>query len=185
MQVLRGLKANAILTGNMRPSQHKRFKLSGSKPESSSGQQNGVPAACTPGHPIKSGSTPEAVQNQSPSALQKANNALTLKGGSAVVAEGSVGGLLDEPGITHASSESNKSEHDKANGDDDSDEQKVPNGCDKLSEEERKARKRAKKQRQKQAQQKDPARKAQEKENRARRKALKKGNASGSVPPVD
>ena len=181
MQVLRGLKANAILTGNMQPSQHKRFKLSGSKLESSQGQQNGVPAACTPGHQIKF----KAVQKQSPSAAKKASIALTLKRGSGVVAEGSVGGLLDEPGIIHASSESNKSKHDKANGNDDSDEQKVPNGCDKLSDEERKARKRAKKQRQKQAQQNDPARKAREKENRARRKALKKGNASGSVPPVD
>jgi hypothetical protein len=184
VQVLRGFKANAILTGNMPPSRHKRFKLSGSKPESSNGQQNGAPAARTPGHQFKSESTPAPMQQQSPSAGKRASIAFPSKG-SGVVVEGSVGGLPDETGIVHTSSERSKSKHKKGYGDGDFDEHKVPNGCDKLSEEERKARKRAKKQRQKQAQKSDPARKAREKENRARRRALKKGNALGGTPPVD
>ena len=185
LQVLRGFKANAILTGNMQPSRHRRFKLSGSKPEFSNGQQNGAPAAHTPGHQFKPGSTPAPVQQQSPSAGKKASVAVTFEGGFGVISEGSVGGLPDETGVVHTSSERSKSKDKKGNGDGGSDEQKVPNGCDKLSEEERKARKRAKKQRQKQAQRSDPARKAREKENRARRRALKKGNALGVVPPVD
>lgn len=159
LQVLRGLKPNAILTGNMQPSQHKRWKLRG---PSRNGQQQAAAqsrmGACSGAKQTRLDSAKEP---RAPTGAPQYESAGPCRGASSL-----------EAGEKYQQANCSDSVRRGL--------QEVQAGSEKPSAEERKARKRAKKQKQKQAAEADPARKAQEKAKKAKRKALRKARLSGS-----
>jgi len=165
LQVLRGLKANAILTGNMQASQHKRFKLSASSAaviHAATGASfmlysSAAGTASILEHIPKNNQAAAHAESQNTSAIvlaKSAGKAIGHKKQHAQEGKAAVSGGRTKHNCT---------------------------GSEKLSEEERKARKRAKKQKQKQAQEDNPVSKAREKKKRAKRKAMKKAKATTIV----
>ena len=162
---MRGLKANAILTGNMQSSKHKRFKLSASSAMAikaaagASSMQHSGAADCASmlAHIPRNSLAAAYARSQDTSAFvppKSAGKAIGQKEQHAQEGNAALsGGHMKHKCIV----------------------------SEKLSEEERKARKRAKKQKQKQAQEDNPVLKAREKEKRAKRKAVKKAKATTSV----
>lgn len=165
LQVLRGLKANAILTGNMQSSQHKRFKLSASSAAAI------YSAACANSTQHSSAAGSASVLEHTPNNNQAAGYAMNQNNSDIVLpksAEKAIGHKKQHVQEESAAVSGGQAKHNCF-------------GSEKLSEEERKTRKRAKKQKQKQAQEDNPVLKAREKEKRAKRKAVKKVKATTSV----
>lgn len=165
LQVLRGLKANPILTGNMQSSQHKRFKLSAS----SAALIHAAAGANSMQHSSVAGSA--SVLEHIPTNNQAAAHAMSQNTSAIVLRKSAgkaVGHKKQHVQEGNAAVSGGHMKHDCI-------------GSEKLSEEERKARKIAKKQKQKQAQEDNPVLKAREKEKRAKRKAVKKVKATRSV----
>ena len=157
--MLRGLTPNAILTGNMRPAQHKHWKLRAGTEGASDSQQQGIASSAGPQH--RSCGT---LKQMGPLA------GATRKGHTETRREES---LSCKAGNCAADAKSYNAQKSSADSP-----QSAPDGAEKLSEEERRARKRAKKLRQKLAQETDPERKAREKQKQAKRRALKKAKLS-------
>ena len=151
LQVLRGLVANAILTGNMQASQHQRWKLSASA--TGSGSISKVAQKKLAADLKQDGN---AGAETAALSAQRPHNSATDFGEKQPAYSCSAMGSGKEvtPGCTESA---------------------------KLPEEERKARKRAKKQRQKQAARMDPLRRAQEKDKRTKRRCAKKAKGIGVV----
>lgn len=157
LQVLRGLTPNAILTGNMRPSQHKHWKLRATTGEASDSQQQNTVADA---------------QHLCSDTLKQSRPSTT-----ATCEAGRKNSRERSHSCEGGSSAADRRPHDaQINGEESP--RFAPDGTEKLSEEERRARKRAKKLRQKLAQETDPERKAREKLKRAKRRALKKAKPS-------
>ena len=172
LQVLRGLKANAILTGNMPPSQHQRWKLSASKP--AVGSVHAIEAGAASKQRGGAGAGAGALSGQRLHRNANAASGGSLKGhttsdSSHPDKEGSVETAKKQPAQGSTAVGPSKLV--------------TPDciGSAKVSEVERRARKRLKKQRQKQAAQTDPAKKDREKEKRARRKSARKAKPPESA----
>ncbi len=165
LQVLRGLKANAILTGNMRSSQHQRWKLSGSDPAiASDSAMKGV-----------ANSIEHGVMGAGAGALseQRVHDSATTASVSDFEGHALCASCLPNKELNLDKTKKQPAHHSNAVVSS----KLVTPGCTgsaKVSDEERRARKRVKKQRQKQAAQTDPVKKDREKEKRARRKSARK-----------
>ena len=157
--MLRGLTPNAILTGNMRPAQHKHWKLSAVKAGPSGSQQHGTATSADAEH-----CSCRTLEQTGPS------SGATRKGGTKTSREASF--------VAKAGGSAAKAKLRNAQNSGEGTPQSVPDGTEKLSEEERRIKKRAKKLRQKLAQETDPERKAREQQKRAKRRTLKKAKLS-------
>ena len=143
----------------MRPAQHKHWKLSAVMDGASDSQQQGMSSSADGQHGSCS-----TLKQRVPSA------GATREGGTETIRGKSISCKAD-------SSAANIRPH-KAQNSSERNQQSAPDGTEKLSEEERRARKRAKKLRQKLAQETDPERAAREKQKRAKRRASKKARLS-------
>ena len=157
--MLRGLTPNAILTGNMRPAQHKHWKLSAGIEGTSDSQQQGIASSAGPQH-----QSCGTLKQRGPLA------GATCQGRTETRREEGLQCKADGSAVDAKPYNAQKSNVDSP--------QSAPDGAEKLTEEERRARKRAKKLRQKLAQETDPERKAREKQKQAKRRALKKAKLS-------
>ena len=155
LQALRGLTPNAILTGNMRPSQHKHWKLRAATGEAPESQQQ---------------TTVADAQHQCCGELKHKRPSAT-----AICTAGRKYLREKRHACKEGSSAADKRPQDAQNYTKES-----PHFApdEKLLEEEKRTRKRAKKLRQKLAQETDPERKAQEQQKRAKRRASKKAKLS-------
>lgn len=163
--------ANAILTGNMQPSQHQRWKLSSSAPGSGNAQKKiaadlkqygGAGAEIAALSEQKPHNRAAAAPNGCPKKQQSSDSRLTRNNGLSDLGD-------KQPAIGCKATGSAKGLSLDCTG------------SAKLSEEERRARKRAKKQRQKQATSMDPVRRDQEKEKRTKRRRAKKAKVLGAA----